>query len=130
MTTEDYIDHFEDINPDDLDKECYSIVKDYYQYAKLTTHAFIEQLKAKDHVKRVSAHVFLIAKEEGKNTDKKCGEMVSASTKVLDAKTEYFTQLKIWEDFKDKKESVILKKDMIKQMSFNRRTEQDVEQNF
>jgi hypothetical protein len=129
MSTEDYIDHFNDINPDDLDTECLSIVKDFYQYAKLTSHAYVEQLKAKDHVKSVSASVFLIAKEDG-GTDKKCAEVVLKSTHVQQAKGEYFTSLKEWENFRNKKEAIILKKDMIKQISFNRKTEQDVENNF
>jgi hypothetical protein len=127
---EDYIDHFEDMNPDDLDKECISIVKDYYQYAKLTSHAYIEQLKAKEQVKKVSANVFLEAKDAGKATDNKCKELVASNARVEETKNDYFSKLKIWEDFKNKKEAIILKKDMIKQMSFNRRTEQDVEQNF
>jgi hypothetical protein len=115
------------INPDNLEDEYINVVKAFYLYSRLTTEAYSDQLIAKDKVKKVSAKIFLKSKMCG-DTDKKAENVVSADEGVVqEAKKDYFEKVRIWEGYKNNKESAVMKHDVLKSIGFNRKTDSNID---
>jgi len=124
---EKYIQNFYNINPDALEEELIKVVKAYYIFADLTAEAYVEQLQAKDDVKRIEGSVFIEEKNLG-SSDKKCEAKVKASCKVKEVKDDYFAKLRKWEEYRGHKETTSMKHDVLKSMGFNRKKEIDLEE--
>ncbi len=123
---EKYIEGFYDVNPEELDEELVRTVKAFFTFSVLTGDSYIEQLIAKDHIKKVSAQAFLAAKADGA-TDNKAKECVHVAPTVIDAKKDFFDKLKVWEEYKAQKETTVMKKDSLVQMGFNRKVDANIE---
>lgn len=122
---EKYITNFYNINPDSLEDEYIKVVKAFYIFSNLTSESYADQLVAKDNVKKVSAQVFLQAKQEG-DTDKKAEARVNSNPIVSKAKADLIMKIRMWEEYKGHKETTILKTEMLKSIGFNRKQDLNV----
>lgn len=123
---EKYINNFYNINPDNLEDEYVKVVKAFYIFSNLTSQAYVDQLLAKDEIKKLSAQVFIKAKEKG-DTDKKAEAVVNASDLVDSKRKDYLSKLNLWEEYKGHKETTVMKHDVLKSIGFNRKNEMDIE---
>jgi|3_EtaG_2_1085321.scaffolds.fasta_scaffold00659_15 hypothetical protein len=126
---EKYVEDLYNINPDDLEGEYIKVVKSFYIFSRLTAESYAEHLTAKDELKRISSQVFLDAKSENGNTDNKCKEIVNISPAVIKHKKEYVDSVRKWELYKGNRDAVVMKKDMLKSIGFNRKVDSDVTEN-
>jgi|TARA_Y100000310_G_C20613170_1_gene779133 hypothetical protein len=125
---EKYVEDLYNINPDDLEGEYIKVVKSFYIFSRLTSEAYADSLTAKEELKKISSQVFLDAKSEG-STDNKCKEVVNISPNVIKAKKAYIDKVRKWELYKSNRDTVVMKKDMLKSIGFNRKVDSEVTDN-
>jgi hypothetical protein len=123
---QNYVEGFYNVNPEELEDELVRTVKAYFTFSVLEGESHVDQLVAKDYIKRVSAQAFLLAKADGA-TDNKAKESVHVASTVIDAKKDYFKKLRIWEENKAQKETTVMKKQSLCAIGFNRNTDAKIE---
>ncbi len=125
---EKYVENLYNINPDDLEGEYIKVVKSFYIFSRLTSESYADQLLAKDELRKVSSEIFLQCKLNG-STDNKAKEEVNVNTTVIQCKKDHIEKIRQWELYKGHKDSVVMKKDMLKSLGFSRKVDLDIIEN-
>ncbi len=120
------------INPDDLEDGFLDVTRIFFTTAGMTARTYGEYLEEKNELKRISAVAFLKAKEadviSGKvPSDAVAKEKVEINKEVKDQKKALVAKTIEYEKSKVAKETILIKKDMITAIGYNRKLEYDVE---
>ncbi len=119
------------INPEDLEGGFLDVSKLFFRLAGTTADAYIDFLIAKNEVKRIAAKVFLdIIKDPSlpKAPSAALTEReVEVNVEVIKAKDALIDKARVWERIKAAKDSLITKKEMLSAISYNRKTDRDIE---
>lgn len=119
------------INPDDLETGFLAVTKVFFTVAGATAKAYGGYLEAKNELKRISAKAFLESKkpdEKGKApSDAVAKEKVELNQGVIDQRLLLLDKTKEYENFKAAKETILIKKEMLTAIGYNRKLELDVE---
>jgi hypothetical protein len=118
-----------DINPDDLEESFLDVAKTFFNIARNTITAYKTQLQVKKKLRKISAQVFINEKNrtDVKVTDNMAKELVVVDKEVSDCNDEYIEALSVYETYKSYKETVLLKKEMLVALGYNRKLEADLE---
>lgn len=120
---------FYNINPESLEDSFLDIPKVFFGAARATANAYHEQLLAKSALKKASAQSFINTKnrKDTKITDGLAKEMIEVDPQVLKKQEVYFKALNAYERCKSLKETILIKKEALIAIGYNRKLEVDLE---
>ncbi len=119
------------INPEDLEGGFLDVSKLFFRLAGSTADAYIAFLLAKNEVKRIAAKIFLEVIKDPNLAKAPSAALtereVEVHPDVMKAKQTLIDKALVWERNKAAKDSLITKKEMLSAISYNRKTDREIE---